>query len=198
MTVIGVTGGMGGGKTTVCRALEALGYAVYYADVRAKRLMNEDPALRRAITSAFGPQIYPADGALDRARLAQIVFADRNALQTLNALVHPAVKLDFERWLAQRPTQRSWVVKEAAIMFEAGTNVGCKAVVYVSAPEAVRILRIAQRESLSEAEIRRRLDNQWPDERKIPLADYLIVNDGKNPILPQIYAMIRWIEHEIA
>ncbi len=197
MKVVGITGGMGSGKTTVCKALTALGYAVYDADARAKRLMVEDPALKTAIVAAFGERSYLSDGALDRAFLAQTVFNDDDALQKLNALVHPAVGIDFSRWLAGQNPENRFVFKEAAIMFESGTDAGCRVVVYVAAPEHVRIQRAVQRDGLSREQVQKRLQKQWPDEKKIPLADYVVVNDGQNPILPQIYVLLQWLRHEV-
>jgi dephospho-CoA kinase len=197
MDVIGVTGGMGSGKTTVCKALESLGYAVYDADENAKRLMSESESLRAAILAAFGPEAYTHDGALNRAFLAKRVFSDDHALKTLNALVHPAVQNHFARWLQDQSPVRKFVFKEAAIMFEAGTNVGCKAVVYVAAPEPVRIQRAMTRDRIPENEVRKRLSKQWPDEKKIPLADYVVVNDGNNPLIPQIYVLLQWLNYEV-
>lgn len=196
MKVVGITGGMGSGKTTVCDALAALGYAVYDADARAKGLMNDNGPLKTAVAAAFGPGAYLPDGSLNRPFLAQTVFNDENALQTLNALVHPAVKNDFSAWHAAQNPERKFVFKEAAILFEAGTNAGCHAVVYVSAPESVRVLRAMQRDGVSEEQVRKRLEKQWPDEKKIPLADFVIVNDGQNPVLPQIYVLLQWLQHD--
>jgi dephospho-CoA kinase len=186
MTIIGITGGIGSGKTTVCRVFEAMGVPVYYADDRAKAVMVEDGVLMQAVRDAFGDAAY-RDGQLDRQFLAAQVFGSEEKLQMLNSLVHPAVARDFMGWAGERADEgHPFVVKEAAILFESGAYKAVNGTVLVTAPEEVRIGRVMQRDGVSEDEVRQRMVRQWPDERKAVLADHIIINDGKEPVLPQV------------
>ena len=186
---IGITGNIGAGKTTVCREFARLGVPVYYADVRAKSLMETDAGLVEGIRSAFGPGTYRADGRLDRGYLAERVFRDRAQLEQLNALVHPAVARDAARWHAEQSAP--YTLHEAAILFEIGATDGYDAMVVVACPYAVREARVRLRDGLSAEAFAARADKQWPDARKEAAADHLIVNDGRRLILPQVLRLDR-------
>ncbi len=176
---LGVTGGIGGGKTTVCRMLEARGARVFYADDVAKQLMQDDPALRAEIAAAFGPQSYDADGRLDRAYLAEQVFSSEENTRRINALVHPRVFAAFEE--AKAAAQQEGVallVHEAALLFEAGGDAHVDAVAVVDAPETERIRRVTARDDTAEAQVRARMARQLPPEELRRRADYVIENDG--------------------
>jgi len=173
MLKIGVTGGIGSGKSTVCRLFAARGIAVYDTDAAAKRLMAEDAALRRAIEARFGEESYQ-EGALNRPWLARQVFSDEAALQALNRLVHPAVIADFERWATEQ--QSVYVVVESAILYEAGLDQAVDRVVAVLAPERLRIERAMQRDGATEEQIRSRMAAQLSDEELHRRADVALVN----------------------
>ena len=173
MLKIGVTGGIGSGKSTVCRLFAARGIAVYDTDAAAKRLMAEDAALRRAIEARFGEECYQ-EGALNRPWLARQVFGDEAALQALNRLVHPAVIADFERWATEQ--QSAYVVVESAILYEAGLDQAVDRVVAVLAPERLRIERAMQRDRATEEQIRSRMAAQLSDEELHRRADVSLVN----------------------
>lgn len=173
MLKIGVTGGIGSGKSTVCRLFAARGIAVYDTDAAAKRLMAEDAALRRAIEARFGEESYQ-EGALNRPWLARQVFGDEAALQALNRLVHPAVIADFERWATEQ--QGAYVVVESAILYEAGLDRAVDKVVAVLAPERLRIERAMQRDGATEEQIRSRMAAQLSDEELHRRADVALVN----------------------
>ncbi len=158
MIRVGVTGGIGSGKSTVCRLFAERGVPVYDSDSEAKRLMGEDPSLRAALVEAFGDETF-RDGVLNRRYLAATVFGDRRALARLEALVHPCVKRDFERWAAER-TAEPYVVLECAILYESGMDAAVDRVVAVVAPEELRLVRVNARDGASAAEIRRRMAAQ--------------------------------------
>ena len=171
MMKVGITGGIGSGKSTVCRLFAARGVAVYDSDAAAKRLMAGP--LRGAVEARFGAQAY-RDGVLDRRYLAGIVFRDREALQALDAIVHPAVMRDFEAWAEAQ--QGDYVVLESAILFEAGLEKSVDRTVAVLAPEALRIQRTCRRDGTDAESVRRRIAAQMSDDELHARADHTIVN----------------------
>lgn len=173
MYKVGVTGGIGSGKSTLCRRFEASGVAVYDTDAAAKRLMAEDGALRAAICDRFGAESYTEQG-LNRPYLAERVFGDEQARAALNSLVHPAVIADFERWAEEQ--EGDYVVLESAILFEAGLDKHLDCVVAVLAPERARLERAMQRDGASEEQIRSRMAAQMSDEELHRRADLCVVN----------------------
>ncbi|WP_366803083.1 dephospho-CoA kinase [uncultured Alistipes sp.] len=183
MMKVGVTGGIGSGKSTVCRLFAERGAAVYDSDREARRLMHEDEALRRAVAERFGAGIY-RDGELDRAALAAVVFADAGALAELNALVHPAVVRDFAAWAERQ--QGEYVVLESAILFEAGLEGCVDRTVAVLAPAELRVQRAARRDGCDSEAIRRRIAAQWDDDRLCSSADYTIVNIFETDLEPAV------------
>ena len=187
MTVIGITGGMGAGKSVVSRLLATLGHVVYDADAAAKSLYDRDGMLLREVVAQFGPGILDEGGRLDRKALAEVVFHDPVALAALNALVHPAVSRDFEAWKRrQQQAGRSVVFREAAILFESGSHATCDEVWAVTAPTALRVERCIQRAPVSEAEILRRMQQQWPAEKVNAEADHVLFNDGSRALVPLV------------
>jgi dephospho-CoA kinase len=183
---IGITGGMGSGKTTVCKIFEALDIPVYYADDRAKWLMANDPDLKKKITERFGKEAYSDTGALNRAYLADRVFGDPESLQALNALVHPAVGRDSQRWQEMQQNV-PYTIKEAALIFESGSFRQLDKVIVVFAPRELRIQRIMRRDGLARDAIEARMDRQMPEEEKIKKADFVIYNDGRASLIRQIW-----------
>lgn len=183
MMKVGVTGGIGSGKSTVCRLFAERGAAVYDSDREARRLMHEDEALRRAIGERFGAAIY-RDGELDRAALAEVVFADAGALADLNRLVHPAVMRDFAAWAERQ--QGEYVVLESAILFEAGLEGHVDRTVAVLAPAELRVQRAVRRDGVDAEAVRRRIAAQWDDDRICARADYTIVNIFETDLEPAV------------
>ena len=185
-----LTGNIGSGKTTVCRLFEQLGVPVYYADAAAKRLMATDAELRDQLIATFGERTYLPDGTLDRAYLAARAFGDPEQLARLNALVHPAVHRDAAAWRG-RQTAAPYTLYEAAIVLELGRRGDFAGTIVVAAPTTVRCTRVRARDGLSQEQFLARAARQWPDERKEAAADYLVVNDGKHLLLPQVLRLHR-------
>ncbi|WP_276392679.1 dephospho-CoA kinase [Eudoraea chungangensis] len=173
MTYVGLTGGIGSGKSTVASFFADLGVPVYNSDERAKLLMNTSESLKRNIKKLLGTNAYKSE-TLDKTYVAEQVFGDNALLQKLNKLVHPAVKKDFYEW-AQEQTS-PYVIQEAAILFENGSYVNYNKMILVKAPEMERIRRVAARDKTTTDQILDRMKTQWEDDRKIPLADYVIEN----------------------
>ncbi|MBI1286734.1 MAG: dephospho-CoA kinase [Flavobacteriales bacterium] len=188
MKVVGITGGIGSGKTTACKVFEQLGVPVYYADNRAKELMVNDKVLKDRIVAAFGDEAY-INGRLNRAYLAAQVFNSKEKLSVLNGIVHPAVADDFDQWLEQQTSD--YVLKEAAILFESGAYQDVDISVLVIAPEQLRIERVMARDGASEEDALRRMKNQWTQERKAKLADHILNNDGSELLIPQVLELHR-------
>lgn len=187
---VGVTGGIGSGKSLICKLFKILGIPVFDADSEAKRLMSTDAKLVAAIRSEFGDSAYRADGTVNREYLAAQVFNDTARLETLNALVHPAAIRAGEVWATNQTAP--YCVKEAALLFESGSFRLNDYTVLVTAPEAIRIARVVQRDGVSAEQVRARMRRQWPDEEKARLADFTIVNDGKQAIIPQVLELDRF------
>jgi dephospho-CoA kinase len=184
MFKIGITGNIGSGKTTVCKIFEVLGIPVFYADDEAKKVMVTDDLLIAGIKQTFGNESYFADGALNRKHIAGIVFNNNDELTKLNALVHPAVFRAFDKWLAVQDAP--YVLKEAAILFESGSDKGCDRTLMVAAPLELRLQRILKRDNITRAEAESRNARQFSDEKKIALANDLIMNDDSQLVIPQV------------
>ena len=173
MYKVGITGGIGSGKSTVCAILAEFGVAVYDSDSRAKRLMNEDNTLRERLVERFGSNVYCAEG-LNRRYLAERVFGNPEELKALNAIVHPAVMDDFDRWALEQ--EGSYVVLESAILFEASLDKRVDVSVAVMAPKELRIERAMQRDGAQREQIVARMNNQISDQERVERAKYTIVN----------------------
>ena len=191
MKKIGLTGGIGVGKTYVSKIFQKRGIPIFNADEQAKKCMVDDANLKEAVQLAFGENMY-LKGVLQKDALAKIVFNNTEALVELNALVHPIVKQKFEDWCSLQST--SMVIKEAAILFESDSHVGLDAVVCVSATEKLRISRVQKRDGNSVKQIQSRMSKQMPQTEKEELADFLIVNDQVQLLLPQVLAFIEEME----
>lgn len=173
MYKIGITGGIGSGKSTVCRLLEQYGAAVYDSDAEAKRLMNSDETLRKSLIETFGQECYNAEG-LNRAYLAGRVFGDKEQLQRLNSIVHPAVKADFRRWAEEQSTP--YVILESAILFDAGFQSEVDATLAVLAPLPERVRRAMERDGAEREAVMSRISNQMSDDELHRMADRCVVN----------------------
>jgi dephospho-CoA kinase len=181
---VGLTGGIGSGKSLICSILEKLRVPVYYADAEAKRLMNNDPDLKIQIVDLFGEQAYRQDS-LDRKYLAERLFGDEEMLAAMNKVVHPAVREDFNRW-TNLQKEAPYVVEEAAILFESGAHVELDYTVLAYAPAEIRISRVMDRDGTDRESVLKRMGHQLSEEEKKKLADYIILNDGQQMLLPQV------------
>ncbi len=184
MLKIGLTGGIGSGKTTVAKVLEVLGIPVYYADEAAKELMNKNELLQQQLIFHFGNDTYLPNGTLNRKHLSSIVFANKEKLELLNSLVHPVTIADAQQWFSKQTAP--YVVKEAALLFESGSAEGLDYVIGVTAPATLRIKRVMDRDHVTAEEVKRRMANQLDDGIKMKLCDFVLQNNEQQLLLPQV------------
>ena len=198
MLRIGITGGIGSGKTTVAKIFEVLGVPVYYADVAAKRLMNEDELLQQNIISHFGSAIFE-NKQLNRELLASIVFNDPEKLSLLNSIVHPVTIADAEKWMKQVAKadgkETPYAIKEAALLFESGAQKKLDYVIGVNAPYKLRLQRAMQRDNLSKEEIESRMVKQMDETKKMNLCNFIITNDEVQLLIPQVLELHKKLVH---
>ncbi len=184
---VGITGGIGSGKTTICKIFEEYGIPVYYADEASKILIQEDRTLIEKIKEAFGNDLYDKDNVLNKKLLAGRAFSDKNATNKLNAIVHPAVGKDFDRWYNKQSTPNvSYVLKEAALLFESDSYKSLDKVITVLASEEIRIARVIKRDQANEQDVRARMDKQMSDDEKVKRSDFVINNDGSQSLIYQV------------
>lgn len=183
MIKVGLTGGIGSGKTTVANMFIELGIPIYIADVEAKKLMNSSKVIKRELIQLFGTNTY-SDGKINKAFLADKIFNDKDLLVEMNAVIHPKVKTHFKKWIK---IQRSlYVIYEAAILFENGGYKECDYIITVTAPETVRIQRIIQRDNATEQSVKAIMDNQWNDAKKVKLSHFVIENKELSQTAKQV------------
>lgn len=183
--LVGLTGGIGSGKSTVAKIFEILGIPVYYADDRAKWLMANQPDLVESIKKEFGTESYLKDGSVNRNYLSKEVFSDPEKVKIINSLVHPAVGIDFQEWASSQNTP--YVLKEAALIFETGNEKKLDHVINVSSPLKIRVMRILIRDPhRDEQQVNKIIDQQMPDETKNELADFVIKNVDNKLLIPQV------------
>lgn len=187
MLKIGITGGIGSGKTTVCKVFELLGIPVFYADDIAKSIMNTDSILRNGIIKTFGEQSY-SEGELNRKYISSIVFNNPAELEKLNGLVHPAVFRAFDTWVLKYH-DAPYIIKEAALLYESDSYKMCDLSILVISPIETRIKRVQARDGLSSEDVQLRINRQFSDEQKLKLADYLLMNDEQQLLIPQIISL---------
>jgi dephospho-CoA kinase len=185
MIRVGLTGGIGSGKTTVARVLELLGVPVYTADARGRWLSDNDPQVVGGIRSIFGPEAYTAAGTLDRKYVAGRVFADAALLGRLNRVVHPAVRADYRRWL-EGHAEAAYTVMESAILLEGGFAREMDRIVVVTAPLALRVARTMQRDAMEESAVRARIAAQMDDRERVAKADFVLHADDRELLIPRI------------
>jgi len=182
--LVGITGGIGAGKSTVAKIFSSLEIPVYDADTRARWVQNNDKDLKQSIIDHFGAECYQNDQ-LNRQYLAGLVFDNPEKLAVLNSLVHPAVARDFESWVTKQSTP--YVLKEAALLFETGSYSALDKIIVVSASEAIRTQRVLARDpQRSEEEVANIMARQWPEDEKISKADFVIINDETQLVIPQV------------
>jgi dephospho-CoA kinase len=185
MLTIGITGGIGSGKTTVCKVFKTLGIPVFQADLVARRLQDEDTEIKMELIRLFGEETYTPNGLLNRKRLAEIVFNNESYLKQVNQLIHPAVRAAFNLW-KEKNAQFPYVLYEAAILFETGSSHNFDFTILVVADEKERIDRVMKRDMSSVESILNRMRNQMSDREKIKLADFIIENNDNQLIIPEI------------
>lgn len=193
---VGVTGGIGSGKSLVCRVFSCLGVPVYDADSRAKKLMTTDGILIGQIKEEFGKLSYNSEGVLNRKFIAEQVFKDSEKLERLNKLVHPRVARDFESWVEENRSHH-YLIKEAALLFESGADKILDKIIVVSAPEEMRIKRTLVRDPhRSESEVKGIIKSQMNEDEKVSRADYVILNDESRAVIPQVLDLHDWFIHQ--
>jgi dephospho-CoA kinase len=186
MMRIGITGGIGSGKTTVCKVFELFGIPVYHADEEGRRLSNNHPIIVDALKGLLGDEIYTVKG-LNRSKVASMVFNNPKLLEQVNAIIHPVVTIDFEEWYMKNATSKiPFALKEAAILFESGSYKQVDKVITVVAPLELRIQRVIRRDQISREKVMERISNQWDDPKKIALSDYVIQCDDIQMVIPQV------------
>ncbi|HAS36393.1 MAG TPA: dephospho-CoA kinase [Flavobacteriales bacterium] len=188
MLKIGLTGGIGSGKSTVARIFQSLGVPIFNADAAGRSILEEADT-QMQLVNLFGPEVL-LKGKTQRSHIAQRVFGNANLLSELNSIVHPKVGEVFRQWINEQTTP--YILKEAAIIFEVGTESSLDDVILVSAPEEIRIRRVMERDGVNRDQVEARMRNQWPEERKKELAAHSIVNDGVTALIPQVMKL-----HEI-
>lgn len=189
MLRVGITGGIGSGKTTVCRVFETLGVPVYYADAEAKKLYTQNDELKNRLAAVFGPAII-SQGSVNTARLAEIAFASPENIAQINAIVHPYVFEHYEKWCSEH-NNHPYTLKEAAILFESGSYKRVQKTIGVIAPESERISRVMLRDGCSKEEVIKRMARQMPQDVLALKCDFLIENDNQQSIVKQVLAVHR-------
>lgn len=188
MLRVGITGGIGSGKSTVARMFGLLGVPVYFADDEAKKLMNTDPLIRQGVISIFGENAYDANG-LNRALISSLAFTDPAKLKALNEVVHPAVIAHAEQWM--KGQHAAYTLKEAALLFESGSNRQLDIVIGVWCTPELRMERVMKRDGIGREEVIARMQKQMDEEEKMKRCDYVITNDEKNAVIPQVLSLHR-------
>ena len=188
MQKVAVTGGIGSGKSTVCKVIESFGFPVYYADDRAKWLTNNSPQILNEIRLVFGDSVFNETG-LIREALGKIVFNNADKLAQLNAIIHPVVREDYQAWLSRQSSDV--VFSEIAILFETGRDKDFDSVIMVSAPQQLRIARVVQRNNLTEKEVLERMNSQLPEEEKQNKSDFVIFNNEEQSLIVQVQEVLK-------
>ncbi len=194
MLKVGLTGGIGSGKSVVAKIFAQLGVAIYDADSAAKMLMNNNENLKNTLKENFGDSIYKTDGTLNRKKLSDIVFADNKKRDLINALVHPAVAIDFDNWCKKQKAR--YIIKEAAILFESGANKGLDKTISVSAPVELRISRVIERDKVSPQKVLSIIAAQLTDEERKAKSDFEVINDGQQALIPQVLSLHKIFSHQ--
>lgn len=195
MKKIGITGGIGSGKSTVCEIFKSLGVAIFHADDEARDLQNNDLQIKNLLIELFGEHIYSQDGMLDRKKLAEVIFNDSKALAKVNAIIHPAVHKCFLKW-AENHQDAPYFLYEAAILLESGYAYDFDRNILIVADEKLRIERVIMRDHTSEELVRQRIMNQMPDIQKIKMVDYIIENNNEKLLFPQIIELDKLIRSD--
>lgn len=186
--IVGLTGGIGSGKTTVANLFEVMSCAIYNSDDRAKELYYK-PEVKKQVIALLGQEAYKSDTCINKDVISQKVFTDTTLLHQLNSIIHPAVKTDFEHFVKQFPSDKI-IIKETALLFETDIYKSIDFNILVTAPKELKIERVIKRNSVSKEEVEKRMQAQWSDEKKIPLANFVIVNDNTKALIPQVLEIV--------
>ena len=181
---VGITGGIGSGKSTVCQIFKILGVPVFEADLVARKLLNDSSKIVSGLIRLFGEGIYDADTGIDRKKLAELIFNDDIQLSKVNELIHPEVRNEYQKWLTKQNSP--YILHEAAILFESGFYKMMDYTILVSAPENIRIERVSKRDKVNSERVMERIQKQWTDDEKRKLANAEIINDNSELIIPQV------------
>lgn len=192
MLKVGITGGIGSGKSVVSSILKSLGYPVFNSDEISKSIVNADSEVRAELTALFGEDLY-LKGELNKVRLAQIIFAEDTAREKVNSIIHPRVREKFDAFVNE--SNSKIVFNEAAIFFETGAFKKFDKMILVTADDELKIRRVMRRDGLSENDVKARMSKQWTDDKKIPLADFVIINNEQKPLLNQIEKILSELSH---
>ena len=190
--IIALTGGIGSGKTTIAKLFETMGCLIYYSDDKAKELYY-DTKIKKRVIQLLGSDAYSASGSLNSTFIAGIIFKDKTKLESLNAIIHPALEKDFEIFVKQQPSERI-IIKESALIFETDSYKKFKTIILVTAPLEQKIKRVMQRNKMPRENVEKRMSAQWPDEQKIPLASYIISNNDTEAVIPQVISVLKKIK----
>ena len=185
MLKIGITGGIGSGKTLVCNIFSCLSVPIYNADFQAKKIINTNLEIKEKLINNFGKNIYLKSGKIDKIKLSKIIFNDKEAIQLINKIIHPVVRTDYHKWINKHKAQK-YTIKEAAILFESGAYKELDKIITVYSPQNIKIKRIIKRDKINQTEILKKMKNQMSDKLKIKKADYVIFNNEKQLLLAQI------------
>jgi dephospho-CoA kinase len=186
MKTVGLTGGIGSGKSIVASIFSKLNVPVFSADVAGRSVLDQDVAVRSEVSKLFGAEVYKS-GSANRAFIAEIVFSDSEKLEKLNAIIHPAVKRSFELWRAEQlDSGASYCIRESAILFESKTHGDCDDIIVVLADQEIRVRRTMQRDGSSRDSVMSRIENQWTDQERLVESTYQIKNDGESAVIPQV------------
>ncbi len=188
MLKVGLTGGIGSGKSTVAKLFDILGVPVYDADARARYLMTHDEKLKTSLMKAFGPDSFLPGGQLNRKAIAALVFSNKEALAILNGLVHPRVRIDFENW-SKYFHHLPYVIDEAALLFESGASKFLDQIILVSADKKLRIERVIKRDKMNRNEVIHRINNQADQQKLLAASDFFISNNAEDLLIPQVLAI---------
>lgn len=181
--IVGLTGGIGSGKSTVASVFSALGVPVYEADAHSKQIIDTDRELQARLVEVLGTEVMK-EGRIDRPKMASLIFENKKLLETVNSLIHPAVAKHFADWKSEQ--SYPYVIKEAAILFESGSYRQCNRIVVVTAPKEMRVDRVMMRSGMSREEVLARMNNQWPEEQKVEKANYIVKNDFSQSVIKQV------------
>lgn len=190
--IIALTGGIGSGKTTIAKLFETMGCLLYNSDEKAKDLYHQTEIKKRVI-QLLGSEAYSANGSLNTTYIAEVIFKDKTALESLNAIIHPALEKDFEIFVKQQSPDRI-IIKESALIFETDSYKKFKTIILVTAPLEQKIKRVMQRNKMPRENVVKRMSAQWPDEQKIPLANYIISNNDTEAVIPQVISVLKKIK----
>ncbi len=191
MLKIGITGGIGSGKTTVAKLFAVLGVPVYNADTEAKKIMVSNLKVKTLIKNLLGDASYHRNGKPNRAYISSKIFNDKELLTAINNIVHPAVHTDTEQWADhyRKEGKTPYVLREAALLVENGSYKSLDKLIVVTCPEPERIIRVMKRDKLNKEEVTQKIQNQLPESEKVKVADFVIINDGQHPLIPQVWKL---------